>query len=118
MRTMTRRAAALIAGAAAVHAIQSCGDSTDPQPMPATPAIAQATPSGDAQTGVAGQALGSPIRVVVTRGGQPAAGRTDRNCFRLQPAAVIKAMYAAGGNATREVSTNRPHGCPRVGGVA
>ena len=76
MRTMTRRAAALIAGAAAVHAIQSCGDSTDPQPMPATPAIAPATPSGDAQTGVAGQALGSPIRVVVTRGGQPEAGIT------------------------------------------
>ena len=76
MRTMTRRAAALIAGAAALHAIQSCGDSTDPQPMPAAPAIARATPSGDAQTGVAGHALGNPIRVAVTRAGQPEAGIT------------------------------------------
>ena len=76
MRTMIRGAAALIAGAAGLHAIEACGDSTDPQPTPVAPAVARATPSGDAQTGAAGLALGNPIRVVVTRGGQPEAGIT------------------------------------------
>jgi plastocyanin len=74
MRTMIRGVAALIAGAAGLQAIEACGDSTDPQPTPVAPAVARATPSGDAQTGAAGQALGNPIRVVVTREGQPEAG--------------------------------------------
>jgi len=76
MRTMIRGAAALIAGAAGLQAVEACGDSTDPQPMPVAPAVARANPSGDAQTGTAGQALGNPIRVVVTRGGQPETGIT------------------------------------------
>lgn len=74
MRTTTGGTAALIAGATAFCAIQSCGDSTDPQPTPPAPVVARATPSGDAQSGVAGQALGNPLRVVVTRSGQPEAG--------------------------------------------
>lgn len=76
MNTTKGKAFVLLAGAAGLGAIQACGDSTDPQPMTQAPAIARATPSGDGQSGIAGVALADPIRVVVTRGGQPEAGIT------------------------------------------
>ncbi len=43
---------------------------------PTTTAIAKASASGDGQTGVVAQPLASPIQVVVTDGGTPAAGVT------------------------------------------
>ncbi|HZN96756.1 MAG TPA: plastocyanin/azurin family copper-binding protein [Gemmatimonadales bacterium] len=43
---------------------------------PTTTAIAKASASGDAQTGVVAQPLANPIQVVVTDGGTPAAGVT------------------------------------------
>ena len=57
--------AALLAG---------CSETTDP---PADdPVIAQATISGDDQTGVVSRALAQPIRVIVTQDGEPLAGST------------------------------------------
>jgi plastocyanin len=62
---------------AAAFAAAACGgDSNGPQPIPGAPVVARATPSGDGQAGTAGAALTDPIRVVVTRGGQPEAGLT------------------------------------------
>jgi plastocyanin len=42
-----------------------------PPPPPASPIMAKATPSGDAQSGVVGTVLPSPIRVLITQGGNP-----------------------------------------------
>ncbi len=46
---------------------------TDPDPVPAL-TVAKAPASGDNQSGTVGQALANPIRVLVTRSGQPEVG--------------------------------------------
>ncbi len=65
-----------IAGAAAVVLGAGCGGSDGAGPNPNTPTIAMASPSGNAQSGASGTALASPLRVLVTQGGTPLAGRT------------------------------------------
>ena len=52
------------------------GGGDDGGTTPPSTAIAKASNSGDAQTGVVGQALVNPLRVVVTDGGAPAVGAT------------------------------------------
>lgn len=53
------------------------GGTTPPPPPPAGPVVlAMATSSGNAQTGTAGAALASPLRVLATRNAQPASGVT------------------------------------------
>lgn len=57
--------------------VTGCGDSGDGDgngPDPAALAAAKAEPSGDAQSGTAGQNLANPLRIVVLRGGAPEAG--------------------------------------------
>lgn len=46
-----------------------------PPPPPAPLAIAQASPSGDGQTVIGGQAITSPLRAQVTRSGSPVSGQ-------------------------------------------
>ena len=64
----------VIVTAAGMAALAACSDSNEPDPPGL--AVARATPSGDGQSGPAGQPLPSPIRVRVTRDGQPEAGVT------------------------------------------
>jgi len=52
------------------------GDGDNGGTPPPTTIIAKASNSGDGQTGSVGQALNSPLQVVVTDGGAPAAGAT------------------------------------------
>ncbi len=52
----------------------ACGGAGPNGPPAGSLAVAKAAPSGDAQAGVVGQALAAPIRVEVTRDGQPEAG--------------------------------------------
>lgn len=68
----------------AVPSLAACGGGDSgtnnppppPPPPPSPVALAQAAPSGDAQTGTVATALASPIRVAATRNGQAAAGVT------------------------------------------
>jgi|tagenome__1003787_1003787.scaffolds.fasta_scaffold20564926_1 plastocyanin len=53
-----------------------CGGGDNGGTPPSTTAIAKASTSGDAQTAQVGQALATPLQVVVTDGGAPAAGAT------------------------------------------
>jgi plastocyanin len=63
--------------AAAVLVLGCGGDGSDGGTPPPTTTIAKAaTNSGDAQNGVVGQPLGTPLRVQVTEGGTPASGVT------------------------------------------
>jgi plastocyanin len=67
---------ALAMGSLVVLMGWGCGDDNN-EPTPAAPVLAKApTKSGDAQTGDPGAALVSPLRVLVTRDGIPAAGDT------------------------------------------
>lgn len=51
------------------------GTSPPPPPPPPGPVIAAGNPSGDGQIGLPSAVLGSPLRVQVTQGGAPVAGR-------------------------------------------
>jgi plastocyanin len=68
----------LLATGAVASACGGGGTSTPPPPPPppppASPVIAKATPSGDAQTGVVGTVLPNPLRVIITQSGNPAVG--------------------------------------------
>ncbi len=57
-------------------AVAACGDGGTSPPPPGPVTLAMATSSGNAQTGTAGIALTSPLRVIATRSGQPASGIT------------------------------------------
>jgi plastocyanin len=46
-----------------------------PPPPPASPVMAKATPSGDAQSGVVGTVLPNPLRVIITNSGNPVMGQ-------------------------------------------
>lgn len=63
----------------AALALAACGGgdggTASPPPPPPSPLVIEKAPSsGDLQTGIAGQALASPVRVKLTRGGAAAAG--------------------------------------------
>lgn len=69
---------ALMAGTGVllVAACSDTGNEPPPPPPPAGLTVARATPSGDAQSAAAGTELPDPIRVLVTRDGEPEAGVT------------------------------------------
>lgn len=69
-----RKLLALVAcsAATALAACGSDGGTTQPPPPP-TLVITKANPSGDNQTGPVSEALASPLRILVTRNGAPAA---------------------------------------------
>lgn len=69
---LTRRQSVLLVAAL----IAACGGDGPGAPPAGELAVAKASPSGDAQTGAVAQTLGSPLRVIVTGDGQPAAGAT------------------------------------------
>jgi hypothetical protein len=74
MRRSIGRAAILFAAtAAAACGSDSGGDSTG-GPDPVALSAARSAPSGDGQSGTAGQELASPLRIVVLRGSAPEAG--------------------------------------------
>ena len=72
MRSNGFRLAALVLAASAA-ALPGCGEDGN---EPAGLVVARAQPSGDGQTAAPGAALAAPVRVRVTRDGQPEAGVT------------------------------------------
>jgi plastocyanin len=84
------------AGAVAVLLLASCGDGGS---EPGGLVVARAAPSGDGQSGPPGQALLSPLRVRVTRDGQPEAG-----------AAVTWAAVGAGASIAPPANVTGPDG--------
>jgi plastocyanin len=68
------RAAILFAAAAVAACGGDYGGDLGGGPDPAALSAARAQPSGDGQSGTAGQDLATPLRIVVVRGGTPAAG--------------------------------------------
>src|SRR3982751_5631159 len=74
-RNIGRTAILLAAGA-----LGACGSNDGTNvgggPDPAALSVARSEPSGNAQSGTAGQDLASPLRIVVLRGTTPAAGAT------------------------------------------
>jgi plastocyanin len=90
----------ILLGAAALSA---CGGSNGGDlgggPDPSALSAAQSQPSGDKQSGTAGQELASPVRIVVLRGSTPVAG-----------AVVNWSTSAAGGSMTPSMSTTGADG--------
>ena len=64
----------VVVAAAGMSGLAGCSDGNEPDPPGLS--VARAAPSGDGQTGSAGEALPSAIRVRVSRDGQPEAGVT------------------------------------------
>ncbi len=99
--TRTRRIR-LAAGLVAAAAITGCSDSDGGDlggPDPAVRTAARAEPSGNGQSGTAGEDLASPIRIVVLRGSTPEAG-----------AVVDWSVTDTGGFMTPQVDTTGPDG--------
>ncbi len=90
-------------GLLAVVAVTACSDSDGGDlgdgPDPAARAASRAEPSGNGQTGTAGQDLANPLRIVVLRGSAPEAG-----------AVVTWSAPAAGAVMAPEVDTTGPDG--------
>jgi len=57
--------------AALVTVVAACGDNGQTEPVPSLTMEKAPTKSGDGQTGAPGDALPLPLRVLVTRGGEP-----------------------------------------------
>jgi plastocyanin len=86
----------------AAVAVAACGDygsGSGSGPDPAARSARRADPSGDGQTGSAGQDLGAPLRIVVLQGGAPEAG-----------AVVTWSSPANGALLTPAVDTTGPDG--------
>jgi hypothetical protein len=99
MRRSIGRAAILFAAtAAAACGSDSGGDSTG-GPDPVALSAARSEPSGDGQSGTAGQELASPLRIVVLRGSAPEAG-----------AVVTWSTTATGATLTPSTGTTGPDG--------
>jgi plastocyanin len=68
---------ALAMGSLVLLVAWGCSGGNDNSPNPSPPVLAQApSKPGDLQTGAAGEALLSPLQVLVTRDGNPSAGDT------------------------------------------
>ena len=91
------------AGLLAATALSACGsngsDLGGGGPDPSALSAAHSEPSGDGQSGTAGQDLASPLRIVVLRGAAPAAG-----------AVVTWSATGTGASMTPNVSTTGPDG--------
>ena len=91
------------AGLLAATALSACGsngsDLGGGGPDPSALSAAHSEPSGDGQSGTAGQDLASPLRIVVLRGAAPAAG-----------AVVTWSATETGASMTPNVSTTGPDG--------
>lgn len=73
-RSIGRTAALLAAGALAACGSEEGGDLGGGGPGPAGLTAARSEPSGNGQSGTAGEDLANPVRIVVLRGDAPAAG--------------------------------------------
>jgi plastocyanin len=98
------RPTGFMAGLLAVVAVVACSDSDGGDlggrgPDPAARSARRAEPSGNGQTGTAGQDLDAPLRVVVVRGASPEAG-----------AVVTWSTSANGAVLTPNVDTTGPDG--------
>jgi plastocyanin len=91
------------AGLLAATALSACGsngsDLGGGGPDPSALSAAHSEPSGDGQSGTAGQDLASPLRIVVLRGAAPAAG-----------AVVTWSATGTGASMTPNVGTTGPDG--------
>ncbi len=101
---MGTRRIRLAAGLLAVVAVTACSDSDGGDlgsggPDPAARTAGGAEPSGNGQTGTAGQDLASPLRIVVLQGGTPESG-----------AVVTWSTPANGASLTPTVDTTGPDG--------
>jgi len=77
MSSMTRsigRAAILLAATSAAACGSDSGGDSSGGPDPVARSAARSEPSGDGQSGTAGQDLANPLRIVVLRGSAPEAG--------------------------------------------
>jgi plastocyanin len=70
----TRAMLALVAAAVSAGCGSNYGDQGGSGPDPNARAAVRAQPSGDGQTGIVGQDLANPLRIVVIRGDAPEAG--------------------------------------------
>jgi plastocyanin len=100
---MGTRRTRFAAGLLAVVAVTACSDSDGADlgggPDPVARSASRAEPSGNGQTGTAGQDLETPLRIVVLRGGTPEAG-----------AVVTWSAAASGAFMTPEVDSTGPDG--------
>jgi plastocyanin len=93
------RTAVLLAAAALTACGSNGSDLGGGGPDPSALSAAHSEPSGDGQSGTAGQDLASPLRIVVLRGATPAAG-----------AVVTWSATGTGASMTPNVSTTGPDG--------
>jgi plastocyanin len=93
------------AGAVAVLLLAGCGDGGS---EPGGLVVARAAPSGDGQSGPPGQALLSPLRVRVTRDGQPAAGAAATWAAVGAGASIAPPANATGPDGIAEASWTLP----------
>ena len=93
------RTAVLLAAAALTACGSNGSDLGAGGPDPSALSAARSQPSGDGQSGTAGQDLASPLRIVVLRGAMPAAG-----------AVVTWSATGTGASMTPNVETTGPDG--------
>jgi plastocyanin len=89
----------LAAGALAACGSDDGGGDLDGGPDPTALSAARSEPSGDGQSGTAGQDLANPLRIVILRGSTPAAG-----------AVVTWSATGAGALMTPAIDTTGPDG--------
>jgi plastocyanin len=99
VRTVGTKHVTFAAGLLAMVAVIACSDSNGGGPDPAARSARPAEPSGNGQTGTAGQDLDTPLRIVVLRGGSPESG-----------AVVTWSTRANGGFLTPNIDTTGPDG--------
>jgi plastocyanin len=99
MRRSIGRAAILFAATAAAACGSDSGDDSSGGPDPVALSAARSEPSGDGQSGTAGQELANPLRIVVLRGSAPEAG-----------AVVTWSTTATGATLTPSAGTTGPDG--------
>ncbi|MFL5462134.1 MAG: plastocyanin/azurin family copper-binding protein [Gemmatimonadales bacterium] len=99
MRRSIGRAAILFAATAGAACGSDSGGDSSGGPDPVALSAARSEPSGDGQSGTAGQDLANPLRIVVLRGSAPEAG-----------AVVTWSTAGTGATLTPSTSTTGPDG--------
>lgn len=105
---MTGRAAKRLCVVVVGLAGAGCGSgSTDPGGQ-GTAVMAKANPSGDGQSGVIGEVLPAPLRVQITDGGSPVAGRTVAWQIQAPGASVSPATTQTGADGVAMTTVTLP----------